>query len=441
MNKEWKNKKMVVMQAEGLLSTRRSGTQHRAGELVQFKNGCQIRNIYAHVEYQVDRYFDWDVTYQAYDARYLSCIHNAEGYVSSVQTNSAYTPAYYYYRKDHLGSNREVWRSSYLWANAVKPASTAQRMQYYPSGLPWKSNTGDYPETQPYKYENKEFIEKHGYDAYDSKARMYYPTIMRTQTMDPLAEKYYNISPYAWCGNNPVNITDPTGMEIKFTYEWEKDKDGNYVRYANGEYNLIGITMNVTGKVINISSNSKVNMTDATNRISSLIESSFKGKVNGVKFSTNVDLSVANSMDDVAESDHVFALTDKIESSSDGLVHGISSSIGGKVAFIDVDYFTGPLDTSIGNVGPGTAAHEFGHLAGLEHSNGLMMKEPGGILWMTSTEVRSNQLDNIHKAYKTGRLNQGPNWEYQRIMSPAAGGYIKRKMPFRGRAGYLIPYQ
>ena len=28
---------------------------------------------------------------------------------------------------------------------------------------------------------------------------------------DPLAEKYYNISPYAYCANNPVNFVDPDG--------------------------------------------------------------------------------------------------------------------------------------------------------------------------------------------------------------------------------------
>jgi hypothetical protein len=41
-------------------------------------------------------------------------------------------------------------------------------------------------------------------------------------TPDPLAEKYYWISPYAYCGNNPVNRIDPTGMD------WYTDKDGTY---------------------------------------------------------------------------------------------------------------------------------------------------------------------------------------------------------------------
>jgi hypothetical protein len=32
--------------------------------------------------------------------------------------------------------------------------------------------------------------------------------------MDPLAEKYYSISPYAYCGNNPVNAIDLRGDSI-----------------------------------------------------------------------------------------------------------------------------------------------------------------------------------------------------------------------------------
>ena len=65
---------------------------------------------------------------------------------------------------------------------------------------------------QPYKYEAKELDPMHGLNAYDSYARMYFPDIVRTPTPDPLAEKYYSVSPYVWCLNNPINFTDPTGM-------------------------------------------------------------------------------------------------------------------------------------------------------------------------------------------------------------------------------------
>ena len=57
---------------------------------------------------------------------------------------------------------------------------------------------------QPYKYGPKELDRTHGLDLYDSEARWYGSLLGRTTTMDPLAEKYYSLSPYLWCAGNPV---------------------------------------------------------------------------------------------------------------------------------------------------------------------------------------------------------------------------------------------
>ena len=66
------------------------------------------------------------------------------------------------------------------------------------------------------KYNGKEFMEMHGYDTYDYGARGMYPALMRFTTPDPLAEKYYSISPYAYCGDNPINAVDPDGRKVLF---------------------------------------------------------------------------------------------------------------------------------------------------------------------------------------------------------------------------------
>ena len=49
----------------------------------------------------------------------------------------------------------------------------------------------------------------------DFGARQYNPSLRRWMTPDPLSEKYYGISPYAFCNNNPVNLVDPDGRKVK----------------------------------------------------------------------------------------------------------------------------------------------------------------------------------------------------------------------------------
>ena len=149
----------------------------------------------------------------------IEFVHNSEGYIRYLTRAEHY---HFYYIKDHLGNVRETY---------VHPSSNykecIQRMQYYPSGLPW--NTNYVANEQPYKYGGKEFVEMHGLDEYDSHARWYYPALARTTTMDPHSEDYYPISPYAWCGNNFVNATDPTGMD------WYMDSCGNVAWFEGGE--------------------------------------------------------------------------------------------------------------------------------------------------------------------------------------------------------------
>ena len=162
------------------------------------------------MEYYSGRYFDWNVTFEPVEYHSLCRIHNPEGYATSATTSNG--PIYYYYRRDHLGNNREVWPVPYTFSNGTtSTATTVQRTQYYPSGLPWASNSGDNPWVQDNKYNGKEFVEMHGYDTYDIVWRQYYPAIGRFQSIDPEIEQAYNESPYAMCDNNMVNRTDPDG--------------------------------------------------------------------------------------------------------------------------------------------------------------------------------------------------------------------------------------
>jgi len=121
-------------------------------------------------------------------------IFNATGYYADGR--------YYHYVKNHLGSICLVIDS--------ETDSVLQNTYYSASGVPSSTNL----DVQPYLYNGKEFIEAYGLNEYDSQARMYYAPIMRTTTMDPMAESYYHISPYSWCRNNPIAIIDPDGRVV-----------------------------------------------------------------------------------------------------------------------------------------------------------------------------------------------------------------------------------
>lgn len=55
----------------------------------------------------------------------------------------------------------------------------------------------------------------HGLNTYDYGARQYSPILPMWDRVDPLAEKYYNVSPYAYCMNDPVNYVDPDGKVVR----------------------------------------------------------------------------------------------------------------------------------------------------------------------------------------------------------------------------------
>ena len=40
------------------------------------------------------------------------------------------------------------------------------------------------------------------------------PNDKKFTSIDPLTEKYYHISPYAYCMNNPIRYIDPNGMDV-----------------------------------------------------------------------------------------------------------------------------------------------------------------------------------------------------------------------------------
>ena len=109
-------------------------------------------------------------------------------------------PVYHYYLQDHLGDNRVVVNAN---------GTVEQVNHYYPFGGLFGENIGD--DKQPYKYNGKELDRMYGLDWYDYGARHYDAALGRWMCMDPLTEKYYDVSPYVYCHNNSVNRMDPDG--------------------------------------------------------------------------------------------------------------------------------------------------------------------------------------------------------------------------------------
>ena len=64
---------------------------------------------------------------------------------------------------------------------------------------------------QPYKYNGKELDTKKGLNWYDYGARHYDAALGRWFVVDPLAEKYHNISPYTFTGNYGFNVREVNG--------------------------------------------------------------------------------------------------------------------------------------------------------------------------------------------------------------------------------------
>jgi hypothetical protein len=103
----------------------------------------------------------------------------------------------------------------------------------------------------------------HGMGLYDFGARQLDEMVPGFLTVDPLCEKYYSVSPYVYCANNPMRYIDPDGRSTHVAqnedgtyrviggdlddndyniYVYSQDKDGNYTVQGQS----IGVTTSLT---------------------------------------------------------------------------------------------------------------------------------------------------------------------------------------------------
>jgi len=110
-----------------------------------------------------------------------------------------------YFIRDHLGSVRAV---------VDHTGKIVERNDYYPFGGRHENASLPLTGVNRYKFGGKETLEPVNLDMLDFGARFYDPRIARWNTQDPLAEKYFSLSPYNYCAGNPITLVDPTGMSM-----------------------------------------------------------------------------------------------------------------------------------------------------------------------------------------------------------------------------------
>ncbi len=150
-----------------------------------------------------------------------------------------------YFENDHLGSIRTVLNTA---------GTVIERNDYYPFGMRHANASHMVTANNRYKFNGKEDQTVGTLGLLDYGARMYDAFIGRWLGVDPLADSYYSISPYAYCANNPVLFVDPNGMMIDLSgmseeerkaYEEEVERIRKQSQLFNAMYSSLVSSKNV----------------------------------------------------------------------------------------------------------------------------------------------------------------------------------------------------
>jgi len=175
-----------------------------------------------------------------YSDNQLITIFAGEVRVAPVNVGNSTYWKYEYSMKDHLGNVRVVFA-----AHSHGQPELLQQTSYYPFGMTMQQqNFSSQNATEnKYLYNSKELqddqLAGNTLDWYDYGARFYDATLGRWHVVDPLAEKYYSISTYAYVANNPMIFIDPDGMRID-GYTINEKGEINRVNNTGGkEYDVL----------------------------------------------------------------------------------------------------------------------------------------------------------------------------------------------------------
>ena len=154
----------------------------------------------------------------------IESIAHDEGRFLAVQGASGTEFIDTWHVRDYLGSVRAVYDITPDPEDVTSAGSQIlEQNDYYAFGGRIDDPYQPYDQTNRYRYNGKEQLRFEGINLdpglTDYGARYYAPTFGRWTTPDPLADKYYSISPYVFCNNNPVNFVDPDGAAVETAWD------------------------------------------------------------------------------------------------------------------------------------------------------------------------------------------------------------------------------
>ncbi|MCI5056852.1 MAG: RHS repeat-associated core domain-containing protein [Flavobacteriales bacterium] len=164
-----------------------------------------VKNYFGEIEYEND---------------VLLAIYHEEGRV----TVSGNQNVYEYNIKDHLGNSRVMFSDLNNDGKVkITDGEIIQENHYYPFGMSMSGNWSQVTGIEnPYQYNGKELNTDFDLNWLDYGARWYDPSMARWNTVDPLAENHFHISPYNYVLNNPMIFIDPDGQDTTLAKELTK---------------------------------------------------------------------------------------------------------------------------------------------------------------------------------------------------------------------------
>ncbi len=150
-----------------------------------------------------------------YENGELKAIFTSAGRIIPVEDNGNVLYKFEYNLQDHLGNTRVVFEG-----HSNGQPEVVQTTDYYPFGMIMgqQNNFATGVLANKFLYNNKELqddeLAGNSLGWYDYGARFYDPTLARWHSVDPMAEKYYQWSPYNYSINNPIRFVDPDGNGV-----------------------------------------------------------------------------------------------------------------------------------------------------------------------------------------------------------------------------------